>query len=61
MYANDIKQLRLKLKLTQEALARKLDVTSQSVSRWERGLFQPTSLALRALNKLAKQSREEGW
>jgi len=61
MNAIQIKELRLKLGLTQEALARKLGITSQSVSRWERGLFQPTSLALRALNKLAKQSREEGW
>ena len=57
MNANDIKQLRLKLKLTQEALARKLGITSQSVSRWERGLFHPTALTLKALLKLSRKSR----
>jgi len=56
MNANEIKQLRLKLKLTQEGLARKLDITSQSVSRWERGLFHPTALTLKALLKLSRKS-----
>ena len=56
MTAQEIKRLRLRLNLSQEALAEKLDITSQSVSRWERGLFHPTALALKALLKLSRKS-----
>ena len=38
---NQIKQLRLRRSVTQEALAQHLGVTAQAVSKWERGVATP--------------------
>ena len=38
---NQIKQLRLRRGITQEALALQLNVTAQAVSKWERGIATP--------------------
>lgn len=51
----DIKQLRAKLGLTQEGLAKKLEVSIQTVTRWEQGIFRPSPMALKQLQKLAKE------
>lgn len=48
----DIKEIRLKLGLSQEALAHKIGVTFQTINRWERGLHKPSSLALEKIKKL---------
>jgi len=48
----DIKELRLKLGLSQEEFAHKLGVTLSTVNRWEKGHFKPSKLALKALKKL---------
>ena len=45
-----IKELRTERKMTQEEVARFLSVSSQTVSKWERGLVQPD---LSVLPKLA--------
>jgi DNA-binding transcriptional regulator YiaG len=47
-----IKKYREDNKLTQEDLAEKLGVRGNSVWRWERGLSEPSRLAVRALKKL---------
>jgi len=46
------KQLRNRLKLSQEALARKLMVSVRTVSRWETGLSKPAKTARLKLEKL---------
>ncbi|HEX8687551.1 MAG TPA: helix-turn-helix domain-containing protein [Pyrinomonadaceae bacterium] len=39
MKPEELKRRREALTLTQEQLARELDVTTMSVSRWERGIY----------------------
>lgn len=47
-----LKELRRKLKLTQEALAYKLGVSFTSVNRWENGQTSPSPLARRKIEEL---------
>ncbi len=35
---NKLKELRLKSNMTQEAVAERLNISSQTVSKWERGV-----------------------
>ena len=44
-WAESIKELRNKMLLTQEELAKKLDVSFASVNRWENGHVYPNKLA----------------
>ena len=44
-----VRKIRRQLKLTQAQLASKLGVTPTSVSRWERGLAEPTQLSVESL------------
>jgi len=59
-YSQKLKSIREKLNLTQEDLARKLNVTVVTVNRWETGAFKPSRLAKKviddfcAANKLAE-------
>lgn len=55
-----VQRLRKKLKLSQEALARSLDVSSVTVNRWERGHTTPGKPACKALDALAKKGLEPG-
>ncbi len=57
MKASEIKELRLKLGLSQELLAHKLGVTLTTVNRWEMGHYQPLPLLGRKLIKLLKSTR----
>ena len=45
-FAKEIKEKRLEAGLTQEELARLCGVTLSTVSRWERGTFKPSKLAI---------------
>lgn len=45
MIPQEIKELRAKLGLTQEALARKLGVSLFTVCRWEQGRSKPSPMA----------------
>lgn len=49
-----VKTYRLKLKLTQAALARELGVDASTVARWEQGVFIPSKPILTLLEILAK-------
>ena len=42
MLSNNIKSLRMQNGLTQKELADKLHITSQAVSRWEKGEVEPS-------------------
>ena len=54
-WAESIKELRIKMLLTQEELAKKLDVSFASVNRWENGEHEPTMKVKRELMKLMKK------
>lgn len=54
-WAESIKQLRVKMLLTQTELASKLDVSFVSVNRWENGEHEPTMKVKRELMKLMKK------
>lgn len=58
MSATDIKEIREKLGLTQEALAHLLGVSFQTINRWERGLFKPSKLALEKIKQLEEKTNE---
>lgn len=52
MQANDLKQLRAKLGLSQQALADKLGVKRNSVNRWEMGKHPISPMAERLIRTL---------
>lgn len=51
-------ELRKRLGMTQEQLARELGVTVGTVNRWENGRFRPSPLALRGLERLADRAQQ---
>lgn len=53
-----IKEIRSKLGISQEALARLIGVSLQTVSRWERGFFNPSQLAMEKIEKLEEKQNE---
>lgn len=58
-WAKAIATLRRKLQMTQTELANKLGVTAMTVSRWERGLVEPTASGYIGLGNLA--GVEKAW
>lgn len=41
MFKDTLKQVRIKRKMTQKELANKLHTTDATISRWEKGIFEP--------------------
>lgn len=58
-YADGILQLRAKLNLSQEELAKELGVCFISVNRWENGKYAPTKLVKVKLIQLFKENNIE--
>lgn len=58
MIANRIKQERKRINLTQQQLAKKLQVSQQTVSKWEKGLSEPDKLSLKNLSLLFEVSTD---
>ena len=54
-----LKENRIRCQMTQEFVAETLDVSRQSVSKWENGSSDPNTSNLIALSKLYKISPEE--
>ena len=50
---NQIRQLRQRRGITQEAMAQELGVTAQAVSKWERGVATPDISLLPDISALA--------
>ena len=59
MRPEELKRRREALGLTQEQLARELDVTTMSVSRWERGVYAIPHYIGLALEALEARHRKE--
>lgn len=55
-----IRQLRERLGLTQEKLAKRLGVRFQTVNRWERGHAYPSPLSLKAIEREVREMGEQG-
>lgn len=55
MNKDEIKQLRERMNLSQEDFARRLDVSTPTVQRWEKGKFVPSKLAEKQLLRLSKK------
>jgi len=56
---NEIKALRKRLGLSQEALAHLIGVSFQTVNRWERGHSKPSSLSMQRLKTLEQEHKLE--
>ena len=56
MKADEIRELRDKLRLTQVEFAQRIGVSSITISRWERGANRPLPLGLLGLAKAKRQS-----
>lgn len=52
MSPEEIKQLRERLKLTQPELAYKLQIAPMTVSRWERGVSDPSKVFVTQMLKM---------
>lgn len=55
-----IKELRQLLDLTQEELANSLEVSFSSISRWERGVAKPSSVASKLIETKLTELGERG-
>lgn len=55
MTGEEVKKIRMKLGLTQERFAHLLNMTMQTVNRWENGNFKPSRLAAEKLENLTKK------
>ena len=52
-----VRRLRKKLDLTQEGLARQLDVAVRTVAGWEAGQNKPSRMARKALDRATKKAK----
>ena len=53
-YSEEIKRLRQKCFLSQEAFARELNVSFSSVNRWEGGKSKPNMAAMKKIKEFCK-------
>lgn len=59
MTGDEFKQLRTRLGMTQDELGQRLGVARVTVARWEIGLRRVPELAVRLLQHVAKEVKEE--
>ena len=55
-----VKEVRRQLELSQEDLARKLDVSFSTVNRWENGKSSPSKLAKKQFDAFISKMRKQG-
>ena len=60
-WATRIEKLRAALGMSQTELADKLGVSAMAVSRWERGINEPSAAGYIQLGKLAGLGNSECW
>jgi transcriptional regulator with XRE-family HTH domain len=59
MTAEEIRELRRRLAMTQQQFSNKLGVSMSTVQKWEAGTSRPRGLSRRALRKLARKAPKE--
>ena len=59
MLSNNLKSIRKARKITQEALATKLNVTRQTISKWENGQSVPDAESLTKIAEILNTSVQE--
>jgi DNA-binding transcriptional regulator YiaG len=59
MTGDELKQLRTRLGMTQDELGQRLGVARVTVARWEIGLRRVPELAVRLMQHVAKEVKEE--
>ena len=57
MKAQKLKEIRTRLKLSQQALAEMIGVSRRSIYRWEQGIHSPHPSFERAIRELAKNGK----
>lgn len=55
-FAEKVKFVRTKLKLSQEDLAHELGVSFATINRWENGSYNPSRLAKKAFDDFCKEN-----
>ena len=58
-FGTNLRTLREKRNLSQEVLAKKLQISRQSISKWEQGISYPSILYLVPLTKILDCTLEE--
>lgn len=56
MFEDNIKKVRKQLGITQEQLARELDISFSTINRWENGHTSPSKLAKRRLLEFCRNN-----
>ncbi len=56
MTIDEIKEVRMKAKLSQERFAKKLGITFQTMNRWENGHAKPSKMAIILLQNFMKEN-----
>jgi DNA-binding transcriptional regulator YiaG len=59
MTADEIRELRRRLAMTQQQFSNKLGVSMSTVQKWEAETSKPRGLSRRALRKLARKAPKE--
>jgi len=60
MTPDEIKNLRQRLKLTQEALAHEVETTGPTVNRWEKGHAKPTRRFVSVMRAMITELEKNG-
>ncbi len=56
----NVKELRARLGISQEEMARQLKVSTNTVVRWERGAMKPRPEMVQKMEALARRAEREG-
>ncbi len=59
-FSSLVKEVRKQLELSQEDLARKLEVSFSTVNRWENGKVSPSRLAKKQFDNFVTKMRKQG-
>ena len=59
-FSDLVKEIRRQLSLSQEGLARKLDVSFSTINRWENGRSSPSKLAQKQFDAFVVKMKKKG-
>jgi putative transcriptional regulator len=59
-FSSTLKEIRKQLEISQEDLARKLDVSFSTVNRWENGKSEPSKMGKKRLDSFVAKMKRKG-